>query len=156
MAKEIFDLPFCCASPDFDYGAVKTVSFFFPGNKEIDIDALVKPLIKRKGELIVTGKSSIEGAALSPDIAVYIIVKRNDEKAAVVNISANVNGMATKAVSTNGEKYSGSITISGDTLVFAPGVELKEIEKSLSTHLQSFIDKILDSSKTKPKFFLVH
>lgn len=155
QAKEIFDLPCYCTTGDFDFASVKTVSFFCPGNKEIDIASIIKPLVKRRADLVVTGKTSIIGESLSPDVAVYITLMRNGEKAAMVTVNAYVYGVATKAISTSGEKYRGNIPIAGDTLVFSPGTELNEIEQAISTHLQSLIDKILSSSKARPKFFVV-
>ncbi len=155
-AKEIFDFAFPEAS-DFDYGAVKTASFFFPGNREIDIDHMIKSLAKGKANVVVTGKTSIEGEALSPGLSTFVVVQQNEEeKAWLVTINSYVSGVALKFTTKDGEEFQGKITVASRSLVFDETVQPKEIEKAISLHLRALIDKITSSNKTKPKFFIVH
>lgn len=156
-AKELFDVSFGSSASDFDYGSVKTVSFFFPINKEIDADAMIRSLAKEKADVISTGKTSIEGKALSPDLKVYVLTTRNsEEKSTLVMIQAYVTGVATKARAASGKKYRGDIVVSEDSLVFTDMQKPDEIQNALSSHLKSLIDKITSSTSTKPKFFVVH
>jgi len=123
---------------------------------QLDGDALIKSLAKGKADIVITGKISIEGEALSLSITTYVIVHRNEEeKSRLVTINAYVRGIATKVLGTDGEKYNGDIIISENVLVFIDP-QSKEVENAISSRLQSFIEKITSSSKTKPKFFVVH
>ena len=156
-AKEVFDINFCYPSQGFDYGSVNTISFFFYGNKEMDVDAIVTSLAKEKADVVITGKTSLEGAALSPNISTFIIVERNTkEKSWLVTIDSDVNGVATKSVALDGEPYRGSISILGRVLVFTDPLKPKEIEDAISSHLQNMTDKVLGTTKARPKFFVVH
>ncbi len=156
-AKEVFNASFPCASQGFDYGSVETVSFFFSGEEKMNVDAMVKSLVKEKADVVITGENSIEGAALSPSISTYITFQRNnEEKSCLVTITSYVSALATKAKSVDGDPYRGGIMISGYTLVFVDPITPKEMERAISDHLQQSIDKIISSRKTKPKFFVVH
>jgi hypothetical protein len=154
-AKEIFDFAFP-AITDFDYSTVKTASFFFPGNKEIDVDRMIKSLAKGKADVVVTGKTSIEGEALSPGLTTFIIVQENrEERSWLVTINSYVSGVARKSITTDGEQLQGNITIASRSLVFDQNTQPKELERAISLHLRALIDKITSASKAKPKFFIV-
>src|SRR5262249_7875355 len=105
-AKEIFDVPSYYFSRNFDFATVKTVSFFFPDDKDIDVDAIIKTAAQGKADVIITGKTSIEGAALSPNLSVYVQITKNiKEKSWLVTIDSSVSGVATRALSLDGNPY---------------------------------------------------
>lgn len=156
-AKEIFNAPLGYPSKGFDYTTVKTVSFLFSGHQDIDVDAMVKSLAKGKVDVIVTGKTSLEGEAMSPGLSTYVVIERNiKEKSWLVTINTCVNGVATKGTTVDGEPYRSSILVAGDVLVFIDATEQKEVERAIAAELQKFVDKLTTSSQTKPKLFVVH
>jgi len=55
-----------------------------------------------------------------------------------------------------GAPYQGNIPILSHILVFTDIKNSKEIEQAVSNHLQNFVNKIASSTKTKPKFFVIH
>jgi hypothetical protein len=155
-ALEVIDVPFSGASSNFDYSKVKTVSFFFPGNQDLNRMAVIKTASKGKARIVTTGESAIDGEALSPNIATYIFVKSDENnKTTLVTINSFVPGIAIKAVNSEGEKYQGEISIFSDTLVFSDS-NTKEIEKAIARRLSDFIYKITSTAKEKPQFFVVH
>jgi hypothetical protein len=148
-AKELFNVSLGYPSSDFDYRGIKTVSFFISGDKEIDIDRIVKSLAKGKAEVIITGETSIEGEALSPNLAAHIIVhKKAQEKSWLVSIDTSVSGEA--------KAFRGPISISGQVLVFVDSTDPKEVERAISANLEGLIKKVTSACSTKPKFFVVH
>lgn len=155
-AKELFNDSLGYPSSDFDYSGIKTVSFFFSGNKDIDIDRIVKSLAKGKAEVIVTGETSLEGEALSPNLATHIIVqKKAQEKSWLVSIDTSVSGEA-KSFSKDESPFRGPISISGQVLVFVDSTDPKEVERAISANIEGLIKKVTSAGSTKPKFFVVH
>jgi hypothetical protein len=122
----------------------------------VDSEAIINSLIHGKAELVITGKTSLLGEALSPDIATFISIQKNVlEKCWLITINFNVNGLATKVFQLDGEKYRGNISISEDILVFTNPEKIEEIEHAISSKLKTLIDKIISDSSAKPKFYLV-
>lgn len=156
-AKEIFDIPFHCSYRDFDYRTVQTASFVFYGDKELDIDAIIKSIARDKAEVVIAGKPSIEGAAWSPSLTTFVSIDRNvEEKSWLVTINTFVHGVATKALGCDGEPFRGIISLSARVLAFVDSEERNEVEKAITVHLQDLADKITGTTNKKPKFFVVH
>ncbi len=155
-AKEIFDVPFSYPSRGFDYKTVKTVSIYFSGNKDFDIDAMITSVAKDKADVVITGKTSLEGEALSPNLLTTVIVERNvEQKSWLVTIDTSINGIASSATYTDGKPYRSNISISGRVLVFVDATS-KEVEAGIQAHLQNLIQQITNSNQTKPKLFVIH
>ncbi|MES2122058.1 MAG: hypothetical protein V4492_04680, partial [Chlamydiota bacterium] len=89
----MFDVSFPLSSSSFDYGTVESVSFFFSGLGDVAVDPMIESLAKGKAEVIVTGKESLEGPAMSPGLSVRVTGIRNaDGKSLLVKIESRVSG----------------------------------------------------------------
>ncbi|MBI3236326.1 MAG: hypothetical protein HYZ48_01250 [Chlamydiales bacterium] len=94
-AKEIFNAPFRCCSGELEFGAVKSVTFYYLGNEYIDIDRIVKSISKEKASVILTGEKGVDGRTLSSNMFIDVMLRRNvKEKAYLVVIDAYVKGDA--------------------------------------------------------------
>jgi len=156
-AKELFNtLDSRFIAETLDYSDVERVSFYFLGIEDIDIDKMIQTISKGKADVVITGNDSIIGEALSPNINVDVIVNKNsDDKSYLITIEARVLG-TTEKVRMDGAPYRGGILIMSHILVFTDVKNSKEIEHAISIHLQDFVTKITSSTKTKPKFFVIH
>ncbi len=155
-AKELFDVPLSFPSPGFDYNAVNSVSFYFSGLSAIDAESMVKNLAKGKTEIIVTGKDSLDGAALSSGLAVYVTGVRNvNDKSFLVRIEASVNAVAIKSLRSDGNPYRGFIPVTGQILVFTDVERAKEVDQAVSSHLADLIKKITADGTKKTTLYLV-
>ena len=156
-SKEIFDSCSRHPSSGFDYGSVKTVSFFFLGKVDMDFGAMVKSMAKGNANIVICEKSDpVIGESLSPTISISVIVRKDIEgKNWLVTINAGVKGEATEIVGTYEGPYVGKIPILESILVFVDP-QPKEIESSISAHMENLIDKIISAAKVKPKFFVQH
>lgn len=154
QAKEVFNIQ---SSRAFDYSQVSSVSFFFAGMKEIDVDHLVKSIAKEKADVVITGDSGLEGAALSSCMTTFVTAYNNaSEKSWLITFESSISGVAATGLATDKRPYRGSIPISTDVLVLADAMGSKEMELAISSYLQKLSDKITSANKTKPKFFVVH
>lgn len=156
-AIEIFNtLDSRLVSGTLDYSDVKKVSFHFLGIEGIDVDKMIQGISKEKAYVVVTGKDGIDGEALSPNISIDVISSKNpDGSSYLITIEAHVLG-TTEKVKKDGVPYKGSIPIMSHILVFTDVKNSMEIEQAISSHLENFVSKITSSTKTKPKFFVIH
>ena len=155
--KELFNVPFCAPAIDFDYSRIKTVSFFFPNQRDFDIDSIMTSIAGAKADVVITGKTSIVGESLSPDLTIYVFINKNAaERSWMITSHSYVNGIATKAISKNGEKFRGELTVSGNTLVLTNVENSSEVREALIQHLKGVVEKVTQSNPSKPKIFVVH
>ncbi|MES2122059.1 MAG: hypothetical protein V4492_04685, partial [Chlamydiota bacterium] len=61
-----------------------------------------------------------------------------------------------KAVDIDGDLYRGFIPVSEHVLVFADTVDTKEVERTLSSHLDTVIQKVSSTKEKKCKLYVVH
>lgn len=156
-AKEIFDVPFRYSSGIFEFGDVKTVSFYCVGHEGLNFDKIVESIGQGKADVVITGEKGIEGKALSPNISIDVVVRRNvKEKAYLVMIDAHVNGEAKKAFNKFEKQFSGPISIESHVLAFSDSKQPQEIEKAITNRLQDLVNTITNSAETRPTFFVVH
>jgi hypothetical protein len=153
----MFDVPFRYCSDVFEFGDVKTVSFYFLGHEEIDVDTIVKSVSQGKADIVITGEKGVEGKALSPNIFIDVVIRRNvKEEAYLVMIDAYVNGEAREAFNKFEKQFSGRISIESHVLVFSDAKQPKEIENAIASHLQGLVNTITNLAQIKPTFFIVH
>ena len=156
-AKEIFDIPIKGHSDAFDFSNVKTVSFCFFGNEEINADRIVDAVGYGKADIIITGEKGIEGRALSPNISIDVIIRKNvKEKACLVTIDAYINGESKETYNKYKRPFTGCLSIERHVLVFSNSTQMKEIENAVFERLQEFANTITSSATTRPTFFVVH
>ena len=156
-AKEIFDVPFKCCSAGFGFSTVKTVSFYFIGNESINIDNIVKSIGEGKANVVITGENGVEGKALSSNMFIDVVLRKNtEENAYLVMIDAYVPGSAKDALGNDESSFTGKISIVSDILVFVGSTHIQEIEKAISHHLVNITNRITSSAESKPTFFIVH
>lgn len=132
------------------YPETKTASFFYVGVEKLTLEEIVKSIVGTRADIIPTGDKSIIGEALSPNINVWIISHKNTEE----------NCILMKVDVTTSERHpenalSQEIHLDENTFVFVNSPSKDEIAETVSHYLETVIEKILNSSSIKPKFYIL-